>query len=117
MRQGRVDDAVREYAEAVKMLPALADLRVNYGMALERANRPADAEAQYREAIRLRPPTGKALYHLANWLSSTGKDARRSRSIVVRWPRNLAHKRRPSTMTSASHSPPPEPQRGDRRVS
>jgi len=49
-------------------------LRVNFGMALERANRPADAEAQYREAIRLRPADSKALYHLANWLSSTGKD-------------------------------------------
>ena len=47
--------------------------QTNLGIALEQQGRPADAEARYRDAIRLSPRNADAHNHLGILLVSTGR--------------------------------------------
>src|SRR5262249_49612226 len=69
-KQGRTEEAVKEFAEAVRLAPTEAMLRNRLGVALLALSRPVEAQAAFAEADRLLPRSplilanlGAALYH------------------------------------------------------
>jgi Tfp pilus assembly protein PilF len=71
--QGKVDEAVHEYEEAVRLLPGSAMAQTNFGYALMKVGRTGEAERHLREALRLEPANQQAHYALANLLQATGR--------------------------------------------
>lgn len=63
-RQGKVDDAIREYSEATRLLADYPDAYVALGAALARNGRLPEAVEAYRAAIRLKPDNAKAYLSL-----------------------------------------------------
>ena len=54
-RQGKLDEALDEFAEAVRLGPDRVESRVSLGWVLFKKGRLAEAIAEYREALRLDP--------------------------------------------------------------
>jgi tetratricopeptide (TPR) repeat protein len=54
-RQGRFDEALAEYREALRLEPRSYQIHNSYGNLLGKMGRPDEALAEYREAIRLNP--------------------------------------------------------------
>ncbi len=74
MRNGRVQDALKEYDEALKLDERFADAHLGRGLVLELAfDRPADAEREYRRALELRPGYSEAHNDLGQLLAKTGR--------------------------------------------
>ncbi len=68
-RAGRLDDAIAEYREAVRLRPTYAEAQFNLGCALERsAGGTGEAIAAYRSAIALKPDFAEAHNNLGNAL-------------------------------------------------
>jgi tetratricopeptide (TPR) repeat protein len=66
---GRLDDAIAEYREAVRLRPEYAEAHFNLGCALERTpGGLAGAIAAYREAVRLKPDFAEAHNNLGSAL-------------------------------------------------
>jgi tetratricopeptide (TPR) repeat protein len=61
LQQNRNEEARQEEAEAVRINPAYLEARLNLALALRALGRPADAEAEYRRALELRPE-GNQIY-------------------------------------------------------
>ena len=61
LQQNRNEEARQEDAEAVRIEPMYPEARLNLALALSQLGRPADAEAEYRQALELHPE-GKLLY-------------------------------------------------------
>ena len=55
--QGKPDEAVAAYREAIRLQPDLAEDHAYLGNALQAQGKPDEAVAEYREAIRLSPTT------------------------------------------------------------
>ncbi len=71
---GRLDDAVAQYEEALRLKPDIAETHTNLGSALSRIpGRLDDAVAQFEEALRLKPDYADAHFYLANALVQTGR--------------------------------------------
>jgi protein O-mannosyl-transferase len=69
---GRMDDAIAEYEEALRIKPDYALAHTNLGTALDGIpGRGAEAITHYREAVRLWPDHGEAHYNLGNALMKT----------------------------------------------
>ena len=62
LERGRLDDAVKQFDAAVSLDPAFADVHVLKGLALEAANRQADAAAAYRTAWQRQPDNMASAY-------------------------------------------------------
>ncbi|MDD5677208.1 MAG: tetratricopeptide repeat protein [Kiritimatiellae bacterium] len=62
--QGRLDDAVYHYAEALRIRPNYAEAHNNIGVALARQGKVDEAIAHYREALRLRPDCAEVYVNL-----------------------------------------------------
>jgi tetratricopeptide (TPR) repeat protein len=75
LRRGEVDDGVADLRAAAEDHPEDADVRNSLAVALERLDRRSEAEAVYREALRLAPDHAKA------WLN-LGDLQRRQRRLV-----------------------------------
>jgi Flp pilus assembly protein TadD len=60
-RQGRLEKARREYAEALRLNPAYAEAHSNLGLVLGRQGRLAEAREELTEALRLKPTFVDAL--------------------------------------------------------
>jgi tetratricopeptide (TPR) repeat protein len=73
----RIDDAMAQYSETIRLDPDMAEARNNLGLALEARGRQAEATMQYRVALRIQPDYVDARYNLANALARQGnlKDA------------------------------------------
>lgn len=74
LAQGKLEDALKTYADAVVKYPKDADLRVRYGSLLLVSNRCADAADHFTQAAILTPGdaevyvlSGQAQYCLKNW--------------------------------------------------
>ncbi|MBI3472055.1 MAG: tetratricopeptide repeat protein [Candidatus Solibacter usitatus] len=63
-QQGRVEDSLRLLREAVEENPDAPLAWLNLGVTLEQAGKSAEAEAAYREAIRVQPDFTEARHHL-----------------------------------------------------
>ena len=73
MRQGKIEEAVYHYSEALRIAPNYALAHNNLGDALARQGKVAEAVRQYTEALRLRPDYAEAHNNLGNALMDTGK--------------------------------------------
>ena len=71
--EGRLQEAVPEYTEAIRLNPESAEAHNNLGIALSKQERQQEAIAQYLEAIRLKPAYAEAHNNLGLALSSEGK--------------------------------------------
>jgi len=71
--RGQTDEALREYAIAVKSGRLSAAMYYNYAAALHRAGRLADAAAAYRQAVELAPRWPEAHVNLGAALDDLGR--------------------------------------------
>jgi len=71
--QGRVDEAIPQLQEALRLDPAHAEAHSNLGVALARRGRTAEAIEHYREALRLDPRQTQAYSNLGNALLAQGR--------------------------------------------
>jgi tetratricopeptide (TPR) repeat protein len=62
LERGRLDDALKQFQAAASLDPAFADVHVMKGLALEAANRQADAAAAYRAAWQRQPDNMASAY-------------------------------------------------------
>jgi tetratricopeptide (TPR) repeat protein len=63
-KQGRVDEAIEQFRNAVRIDPGLADAHSNLALALQKAGRLDEALAECREALRLNPDFAEGHYNL-----------------------------------------------------
>jgi Tfp pilus assembly protein PilF len=74
LRNGRAQDALREFDEALAIDDRFADAWLGKGIVLERAfNRDAEAEKAYRRAIELNPSFPEAFTNLGQLLARLGR--------------------------------------------
>jgi Flp pilus assembly protein TadD len=72
-RQGRMDEAVREYRAALSLDPSSADAHSNLGSALNGLGRPAEAIVEFRQAVSLAPDVADYHYNLGVALDRAGE--------------------------------------------
>ena len=71
---GKLDEAIAEYREAIRLQPELAAAHVNLGAILcDQLGKPDEAEIEFREAIRLQPELAEAYENLGIALLNQGK--------------------------------------------
>ncbi|MDO8588879.1 MAG: tetratricopeptide repeat protein [Armatimonadota bacterium] len=71
--EGRSEDAIAEYEQALRIDPRSADAHCNLGVALATQGRLDEAIGHYREAIRINPDHPEAHANLAAALATQGK--------------------------------------------
>jgi protein O-mannosyl-transferase len=70
--QGQTDEAIRQYQEAIRLLPSCADAHYNLGNAYGRKGQTDEALAQFQEAVRLKPDYALARNNLGAALFDKG---------------------------------------------
>jgi tetratricopeptide (TPR) repeat protein len=70
--QGKPEQAIAEYGEALRINPTYADAHSNIGAALLKEGRTAEATAEFREALQIDPANGKAHSNLGTVLFQQG---------------------------------------------
>jgi tetratricopeptide (TPR) repeat protein len=73
LEQGRVEEAIAESREALRIDPGLAEVHGDLGDALLQQGRTKEAVAEFREALRIDPTLAKAYYNLGNALFQDGR--------------------------------------------
>jgi tetratricopeptide (TPR) repeat protein len=71
--QGRIDEAVAQYSEALRLKPDYPEAHNNLGLALAGQGRIDEAMAQYFEALRLQPDFPEAYLDLGAALAGQGR--------------------------------------------
>ncbi len=92
-REGRWDEALAHYAEAVRLRPDYADAQNDYANALVRVGRVDDALAHYATARRLKPEDDDVRYNLGIALVQAGRldeAIDNFSAVVAREPQNAA---------------------------
>ena len=80
--QGKLDEAIAEYREAIRLKPDFAEAHTNLGDALHRPGQTATRPSpNYREAIRLKPDVAEAHGNLGNVLCEASSTTRRHRRV------------------------------------
>jgi tetratricopeptide (TPR) repeat protein len=67
-KKNRIDDAISQFLEAIRLKPSFAEAHINLGATLLEKGRVDEAINQYQEAIRLKPDYAEAHYNLGNAL-------------------------------------------------
>jgi type IV pilus biogenesis/stability protein PilW len=74
VRNGKPQDALKEYDEALRYDPELAEAHMGKGVVLELGfNKLDEAEVEYRKAIQLKPGLAEAHNNLGQLLARTGR--------------------------------------------
>ncbi|HYR96043.1 MAG TPA: tetratricopeptide repeat protein [Candidatus Binatus sp.] len=73
VRQGRLDEAVVEFSEALRLLPSYPDAHYNLGVALMRRGQTDQAVEQYAAALRVNPSHASAHTNLGIALVDQGR--------------------------------------------
>ena len=73
LRERRIDLAIAEYEESLRIRPNYAQAYSNLGMAAELSGKPAEAAARYREALRYEPSLAEAHLNLGQLLAKQGE--------------------------------------------
>lgn len=71
--EGRTDEAVRHYEEAIRLRPAAAAAHNNLGLVLAGLDDRENAAAHYREALRIKPDYAEAHNNLGSLLGREGR--------------------------------------------
>ena len=71
--QGKLDEAIAAYREAIRLKPGYAEAHNNLGNALGEQGKHEEAEKELREAVRLKPDYAEAHSNLGNALGDQGK--------------------------------------------
>ena len=72
-KEGRTDDAIKHYQEALRIKPDYAEAHNNLGIALDRKGRIDDAIKHYQEALRIKPDNAEAHNNLGIDLDRKGR--------------------------------------------
>ncbi|HLA28294.1 MAG TPA: tetratricopeptide repeat protein [Syntrophales bacterium] len=72
-RQGKIEAAIMQYEEALKIIPLYADALFNIGQALSARGRLEEAEERYRESLQSKPSFVEAHNNLGIVLARQGK--------------------------------------------
>jgi Flp pilus assembly protein TadD len=72
-KQGKLDESIVEYREAIRLKPDDADAHTNLGVVLGQLGKLEEAIVEYREAIRLKPDDALAHANLGIVLHQLGK--------------------------------------------
>jgi protein O-mannosyl-transferase len=72
-QQGRMDLAIAQYNEALRIMPRDPEFLVNLGNALDNQGRTAEAIGSYEEALRVNPRLAEGHYNLGLALARHGK--------------------------------------------
>ncbi|MGA3170854.1 MAG: tetratricopeptide repeat protein [Chthoniobacteraceae bacterium] len=72
--EGRLDEAVEQYQEALRLKPSDASTHSNLGTVYARLDRLDDAIAQYHAALALAPDNAKTWFNLGNALRAQGRN-------------------------------------------
>jgi tetratricopeptide (TPR) repeat protein len=72
-RQGKVQEAIAHYEQAVHIMPDYADAHYNLGNALEKAGHVQEAVGHYEQAVRISPGNAEAHNNLGNGFVLEGK--------------------------------------------
>ena len=73
LAQGKIDEAIIRFQEAIKLNPEDEDAHYNYALALARQGNRDAAKQQYLEALRIYPDYSEAHNNLGNLLVSMGE--------------------------------------------
>jgi len=71
--EGRVDDAILQYQEVLKIKPRYADAHFDLGNALDRKGKTDEAISQYQQALQMNPGYAKAHNNLGRVLCVNGR--------------------------------------------
>ena len=71
--QGKLDEAIAAYRQAIRVKPDFADAHSNLGLALQEQGKLDEAIAAYRQAIGIKPDLAEAHSNLGNALKEQGK--------------------------------------------
>ena len=80
-RKGRVEEAIGDFQEAIRLKPDLAEAYTSLGVALASTGRLDEALGQFRHAIRLKPDYAEAYYDLGIALEQSGEPERALRQF------------------------------------
>jgi len=72
LKQGRINEAILHFEQAIRIYPDYADTHYNLGVAYGHLGRWQEAVEAFKQAIRLKPDDAKAYYALANVFLSEG---------------------------------------------
>ena len=72
-REGKLHESIRDFSEALRLLPDNPEAHDNLGLALIRTGQAQEAIAHYTEALRLKPDYPEAHNHLGIALARTGR--------------------------------------------
>jgi Flp pilus assembly protein TadD len=72
-QQGKSEEAIAEFREALRLRSELPGVRINLGNALQDQGKLEEAIAEYRQALRLKPDYPEAHFNLGNALQKQGK--------------------------------------------
>ncbi len=72
-KKGQIDEAIRQYQEALRLKPDYADAHYNLGIALAKKGQIDEAIRQFQEALRLKPDYAEAHYNLGIALGQKGQ--------------------------------------------
>jgi protein O-mannosyl-transferase len=73
LKQGQIDEAIRQFQEAIRLQPDDADVHYDLGNSLLKKDQTDEAIHQYREVIRLQPDDADAHNNLGNALLMNGQ--------------------------------------------
>ena len=73
--QGRVDEAIQQFRESIRLRPTEVDPHIELGMALFGANRTEEALKEFQQALVAEPENPMALSTLTFYAISTGNEA------------------------------------------
>jgi tetratricopeptide (TPR) repeat protein len=71
--EGRIEDAIRHYTQALRIKPNFADARINIGVAQAAQGKYDEAICHYREALRIRPDDAGTHNNIGVALAAQGK--------------------------------------------
>jgi tetratricopeptide (TPR) repeat protein len=71
--EGRIEDAIRHYTQALRIKPNFADSRINIGVAQAAQGKYDEAIRHYREALRIRPDDAGTHNNIGVALTAQGK--------------------------------------------
>ena len=70
---GRVQDAIAQYEQALRIKPDFAEAHSNLGIALAQTGKTEEAIAHFEQALRIKPDFAEVHYNLGNALARVGR--------------------------------------------